>query len=202
MSPMRVQPLDAPFGAEVLGVDPGAIDDDTSRALQAAFDEYGLLVLRDVEVSYPTQQMFVEMLVGEDLSSSSPDLELLPSAYVSNREEGAISASGLILFHTDGMWSTDPFKLVSLYAVQIDEGAAPTRFAGMATGWDTLPDELRARAEHLHVVQCQGTSRGMQAADEKLTIDPKASGVTASAVPHHSRTGQVTAARSTGKGSL
>ncbi|HEY6532690.1 MAG TPA: TauD/TfdA family dioxygenase [Acidimicrobiales bacterium] len=191
MSALRVQPLDAPFGAEVQGVDPAALDDETRSALQEAFDEYGLLVLRDVDVTYPTQQLFVEMLVREDFSSAS-ELELQPSAYVSNREEGATSASGLILFHTDGMWSNDPFKLVSLYAVQVDEGAAPTRFAGMASAWESLPADLRARAEGLHAVQAQGTKRGTQDGDEKLTIDPKASGVhreTPIALPHP-RTGR------------
>jgi alpha-ketoglutarate-dependent taurine dioxygenase len=193
MSRMRVQPLDAPFGAEVTGIDPAAIDDDTRRDLQAAFDEHGVLVLRDVDVTYGVQQQFVERLVGDLISSSTDQIELQQSAYVSNREEGATSASGLILFHTDGMWSNDPFKLVSLYAVHVEAGASPTRFAGMATGWDTLPDELRSRVAGLHAVQSQGTNRGTQAADDKLTIDPKASGVsrvTPIALPHP-RTGRL-----------
>jgi len=176
MSALRVQPLDGPFGAEVHGVVADQLDEEARRELQAAFDEYGLLVIRDPDLAYPTQQHFVEMLVREDLSSSD-ELDVQPSAYVSNREEGASSAAGLILFHTDGMWSSEPFKLVSLYAVQVEAGASPTRFAGMATAWQTLPDDLRARVEGLHVVQCQGTSRGVQDGDEKLTIDPNAKGV-------------------------
>jgi len=176
MSALKVTPLDAPFGAEVHGVRLDAIDEDATRELQRAFDEHGLLVIRDPDLAYPTQQKVVEMLVREDLSSPE-ELDVQPSAYVSNREEGASSAAGLILFHTDGMWSSEPFKLVSLYAVQVDPGASPTRFAGMASAWDTLPDDLRARVEGLHVVQAQGTMRGVQDGDEKLTIDPNANGV-------------------------
>jgi alpha-ketoglutarate-dependent taurine dioxygenase len=176
MSALKVKQLDAPFGAEVHGVKLDALDEDAVLELQRAFDEHGLLVIRDPELEYPTQQKVVEMLVREDLSSPD-ELDVQPSAYVSNREEGASSAAGLILFHTDGMWSREPFKLVSLYAVQVDPGASPTRFAGMASAWDSLPDDLRARVEGLHVVQAQGTLRGLQDGDEKLTIDPNAKGV-------------------------
>ena len=192
MANIEVRALDAPFGAEVLGVDPSVLDDDTRRALQAAFDEHGVLVFRDVEFSYPTQQLFVEMLVRESLSDDDLELATKPSAYISNREDGATSASGRILFHTDGMWSEDPFKLVSLFAVEVDPGAAPTIFASMKRAWDTLPDDLRARVEGLHVVQSQGTYRGMQDDDGGLTTDPKARGVhrITSLGLTHPRTGQ------------
>jgi alpha-ketoglutarate-dependent taurine dioxygenase len=177
MASLEVRALDAPFGAEVFGVDPAVLDDETRSVLQGAFDEHGVLVFHDVDFTYATQQRFVEMLVRESLSDDNEELELKPSAYVSNREDGATSASGRILFHTDGMWSTDPFKLVSLYAVSVDEGASPTVFASMTRAWDTLPADLRTRVEGLHVVQSQGTNRGKQTDDKGLTIDPRASGV-------------------------
>jgi alpha-ketoglutarate-dependent taurine dioxygenase len=177
MANLEVRALDAPFGAEVFGVDPAVLDDDARRTLQTAFDEHGVLVFHDIDFTYATQQHFVEMLVRESMSEGDEELELKPSAYVSNREDGATSASGRILFHTDGMWSTDPFKLVSLYAVSVETGASPTVFASMTRAWETLPDDLRARVEGLHVVQSQGTNRGKQADDKGLTIDPRASGV-------------------------
>jgi alpha-ketoglutarate-dependent taurine dioxygenase len=174
---VEVRALEGPFGAEVFGVDPDDLDDEARAVLQRAFDEHGLLVFHDMAFSYATQQRFVEMLVRESLSEDDTDLELKPSAYVSNREDGATSASGRILFHTDGMWSEDPFKLVSLYAVSVEDGASPTIFASMERAWNTLPADVRARAEALHVVQSQGTNRGQQADDKGLTVDPRASGV-------------------------
>ena len=69
MSGMRVQPLDGPFGAEVDGVVMDDLDESEIRELQQAFDEYGLLVLRDAQLTYPTQQHFVEMLVREELTA-------------------------------------------------------------------------------------------------------------------------------------
>ena len=189
MANIEVRALDAPYGAEVRGVDMDAVDDDAKALLRQAFDDYGVLIFKDVDFSFSTQQLFVEMLVGEQLSDGA---ELAPSAYVSNREEGATSASGRILFHTDGMWSEEPFKLVSLYAVDVDEGAAPTQFASMANAWDTLPDDLRARVEGLHAIQSQGTYRGAENEDEDLTIDPRAIGRhrTTPIALRHPRTGR------------
>jgi taurine dioxygenase len=195
MTMLDVRPLEGAFGAEVFGVEPDDLDESTRAALRAAFDEHGLVVFHDMTFSYATQQLFVEMLVGASLSTKDdPELTVTPSAYVSNRENGASSAAGKILFHTDGMWWKEPFELVSLYAVNVEDGASPTIFASMTKAWETLPDELKARVADLQVVQSQGTNRGMQADDEYLTIDPNARGVTrvSPLVQAHPRTGRPT----------
>jgi taurine dioxygenase len=190
MANLEVRPLDASYGAEVHGVDLREIDDATMAELRRAFDDYGLLIFKDVEFPYATQQRFVEMLVGAQLSHEDP--EEMPSSYVSNRIDDATSASGRINFHADGMWSEEPFKLVSLYAVDVEDGAPPTIFASMEKAWETLPADLKARVEGLHAVQSQGTYRGRELEDDGLTVDPRAAGRhrTTPVALKHPRTGK------------
>ncbi len=49
------------------------------------------------------------------------------------------------------MWMEHPFELLSLYAVEVAPPVTPTAFASTVHGWDSLPADLRARVEPLHV---------------------------------------------------
>jgi alpha-ketoglutarate-dependent taurine dioxygenase len=157
MSQLEIRKLDAPYGAEVLGLDPTAApDDETRKVLSAAFYEHGVLLFSDVEFDFAEQQRLAETLVGwgpDEWTETEPGSA---GNYISNREENATSATGKIQYHTDGMWSDEPFDLVSLYAMGVDPDAAPTTFASMGNGWDLLPADLKARVADLHVVQGEG----------------------------------------------
>jgi taurine dioxygenase len=48
------------------------------------------------------------------------------------------------------MWSDDPIKVLSLYAVDVEQPAVPTAFVSTVHGWSTLPDGLRGRVDGLH----------------------------------------------------
>jgi alpha-ketoglutarate-dependent taurine dioxygenase len=157
MSQLEIRRLDAPYGAEVRGLDPTAVPDDATRAaLSGAFYEHGVLLFPEVEFDFAEQQRLAEVLVGWGPDEWTETEKGSPGNYISNREENATSATGKIQYHTDGMWSDEPFNLVSLYAMAVDADAAPTTFASMGNGWDLLPDELKARVEGLHVIQGEG----------------------------------------------
>jgi len=157
MAQLEIRKLDAPYGAEVRGLDPAAVpDDDTSQVLSQAFYQHGLLLFPDIEFEFSEQQNLAEVLVGRDESLRIEVEKGSTGNFISNREEGATSATGKIQFHTDGMWSDEPFDLVALYAVAVDAEAAPTTFASMGNGWDLLPAELKERVEGLHVIQGEG----------------------------------------------
>jgi alpha-ketoglutarate-dependent taurine dioxygenase len=160
MFELEVRRLDAPYGAEVRGVDPReGLDAAAAASLRQVFYEHGLLIFPDMDFSMPEQQALVEVLVSGEPRRPQTDGATSPSGdFVSNREPGATSATGKLLHHTDGMWSPEPFDLVSLWAAEVAAGAAPTTFAGMASAWDTLPEDLRARVDGLHVVHGEGPS--------------------------------------------
>jgi len=157
MAQLEIRKLDAPYGAEVTGLDASATpDDDTITVLSQAFYEHGVLLFPELEFDFAEQQRLAEVLVGWGPDEWTETEKGSPGNYISNREENATSATGKIQYHTDGMWSDEPFDLVSLYAMEVAPDAAPTTFASMANGWDLLPADLKARVEGFHAVQGEG----------------------------------------------
>ena len=194
MGKLDIRDLDAPYGAEVRGFDPRVgMDEAISSQLQAAFDERGLLVFRELDITFPEQQSLVDLLTrSDDSMASAPDGFVEEETYVSNRR-GERSAFGRLKFHSDAMWSENPFDLVALYALEVAADAPPTSFASTDAAWRTLPDDLRSRVEGLHVLQGEGPTQLYDAKDgEQYTTDPSQrdrSRITPIAFPHP-RTGR------------
>jgi alpha-ketoglutarate-dependent taurine dioxygenase len=164
MAKLEFRQIDAPYGAEVVGWDPATpIDDDTAAQLQAAYDDHGLLLFRDLDgLTFEVQQGLVDVLCRADQVSMDAEGASETGNLVSNQQDST-SAVGRLNFHADAMWSDDPFRLVSLYAVSVAPDAAPTTFASMENAWRTLPADLRDRVDGLHVQQ----GEGQQVRDEK-----------------------------------
>ena len=160
MGEPRVRHLDAPFGVEVHGFDPRADpDDDTVHRLRTAFDEHGLVIFRDVDIDFFEQQSLVDMLVDAEPSlvdGKTSTGQVMEPFHVTNEEDGAYVGTGRLLFHTDAMWSDDPFELISLYGVRVHPDATPTMYVNTARAWTTLPEDLRERIEGLHAVHGEG----------------------------------------------
>jgi alpha-ketoglutarate-dependent taurine dioxygenase len=175
MGKLDIRNLDAPYGAEVRGFDPRmAADAEAASRLKAAFDERGLLLFRELDVSFEEQQALVDSLVGaEDSLATRPDDFVEEATYISNRR-GERSAFGRLNFHSDAMWSENPFLLVSLYALDVASDAPPTSFASTDAAWRSLPSDLRARVEALHVVQGEGPTQLYDEKDgERFTTIPE-----------------------------
>ena len=154
-----------PFGAEILGFDARSVADeranDAAETLRALFDEYGLLVFRNVDLDFPSQQALVEVLVGAAPSlvagtTTTAAGTVVEEFHVSNEVDGSYVGTGKLLFHVDAMWSDRPFELISLYGVNVDRDANPTWYADGARAWDTLPHDLRERVGPLHAVHGEG----------------------------------------------
>ena len=194
MGELDIRNFDAPYGAEVRGFDPRApMDAERASQLQAAFDERGLLLFRELDVTFAEQQTLVDLLLdAEDSLTSLPDGFVEEGTHVSNRR-GEQSAFGRLNFHSDALWSENPFLLVSLYALEVASDAPPTSFANTDVAWRTLPADLRARVEGLHVLQGEGAVQAYDEKDgEKFTTDPTQrdrSRVTPVGLPHP-RTGR------------
>jgi alpha-ketoglutarate-dependent taurine dioxygenase len=154
----EVRDLDAPCGAEVLGFDPRvAVDDASIPQLRHAIDERGVVVFRDIELDWVSQQHLTELLV-----STAPPSEIARYdgdpwiSYVSNRVEGALIPYGRLLWHSDTMWSDRPEDAISLYGLEVEPEVAPTFYASATRGWDTLPADLRRRVEDLQALHGEG----------------------------------------------
>jgi alpha-ketoglutarate-dependent taurine dioxygenase len=157
---LQITPLSQAFGAEVRGLDPTVTPDEAARdELRKAFDDFGLLVFREVELDRWMQTFVTELVRGEiDLSDDkiASDAERQSTFYISNKVEDAAAPFGRLMWHSDGMWSDHPFEVISLYGEAVEPPVPPTRFASTTRAWDTLPTELRERVEAASAVHVPG----------------------------------------------
>jgi taurine dioxygenase len=117
------------------------------------------VIFPGVDLDFTGQQSLVELLVGAEPSlvdGVTSTGEVVNEFHVTNEEDGPYVGIGKLLFHTDAMWSHDPFSLISLYGVHVHPDATPTSYASTARAWATLPADLRKRVEGLHVEHGEG----------------------------------------------
>ena len=188
MADFQIRNISDAFGAEVIGFDPSADwDQETRLALRKAFDERGALLFRGLDIDYTTQDRICRMLIGDN-NPQSP--EGLRDAHISNKEEDALAPSGRLMFHADMMWHEEPFQALSLYALNVEPGAATTSLTSTELGWRTLPEELRKQIEGKHARHQTGQvyHRG---GDDLLRPQRKVEQSTIKPVPNiHPRTGK------------
>jgi alpha-ketoglutarate-dependent taurine dioxygenase len=192
---IELRSLSPAFGAEVIGFEPTfPLDDGTIELLRAAFDERSLLVFRDLDIDHPAQVYLTKMLIGQETDDDDPvagTATVSDSWYISNEREGGVAPHGRLQFHVDGMWADHPFQVLSLWATAVDDSAPPTIFVSNVEGWRTLPDDLRARAEHRSAVHTTGEVRRGDLTDVMLTTVEKEITTTKPLGWEHPRTGAI-----------
>jgi taurine dioxygenase len=139
---ITVTPLAAPFGVEVSGVSLGdELDAPTSDLLRELFDTHHLLLFREQDLTAEAQRRTCGYL--------RPVVDQV--AWVSNVEQG-FHPEGELLYHCDYAFTPNPMLGLSLYAIELADGAAPTRFASNVRACAVLPTDVRDRLEELSVV--------------------------------------------------
>jgi alpha-ketoglutarate-dependent taurine dioxygenase len=188
MAVMHIKDIAPAFGSEIEGLDlRDDLDPETRALLRGVFDDRGVLLLRGIDLDYESQDRFCRMLIGDEQPGTTATR---PPRFISNKDPEGLAPYGRLLFHADMMWSPEPFRVLSLYGVEIEPGSATTTLASGVHAWATLPVDLRARVEGLHAEHVTGQvySRGgddllrPQRAHEESTVTPIA-------VPHP-RTGK------------
>ena len=150
MAGLEIRELHPALGAEVIGLEPSVpLDDETVRRLREAFDARSVLVFRGLDIDNEFQRYLTYTLVGADVPAPDSDEAQRSGPMISNREEGGAAPYGRLLFHCDTMWAETPHPNLSLYGLRLSEPTVPTMFVSMGYGWDTLPDDLRARVKGL-----------------------------------------------------
>jgi taurine dioxygenase len=169
MAHLQLRELTPAFGTEITGFDAeAALPDESGRhELRTLFDTRGVLVFRDVRLDQTQQANLIRMLIG--LGPLEPGASPIgrdgdEPFYVSNKEAGGGAPYGRLLFHSDMMWSEHTFQVLSLYGVDVEQPATPTLFASATHAWETLPESLRSRVEHLSATQ--GHDEAGRAADD------------------------------------
>jgi taurine dioxygenase len=156
--PFDINPLSAALGAEIRGIDLATIDDAQFAALQAAWHEHLVLVIRDQKVSDEKFLDFSARLGDLDLApitvTGKPYIPELPHlAVISNVVEGGQAIGGLgnseLIWHTDMSYADDPPIASLLYSLEVPDLGGDTWFCNMYKAYDVLPDALKQRAASL-----------------------------------------------------
>jgi len=146
-------PLSA-FGA-VVGYDlTWPLDEAGQEALKSLLYEHGVLVFRDQSLSSADQERILGYF-GAILGEEGENRELAT--------DGNLGACRL-LFHADLAFTPEPFKLLSLYGFDVDEGCTSTRFASGTKVLKAMPAALRERLAELtatHVIPPTQTERAV-----------------------------------------
>ena len=146
---VTVRPLHEAVGAEIEGVDPSELlTDGVLAQLRDIFDEHSVLVFRDLDIDEKGQRALVFALIHED-PAAYDDMSTKKTLRVSNRSEDSAAPYGRLLFHCDNMWARTPQFALSLYGEHVESPSAPTQFASMVAGWESLPHDLKQRVAGL-----------------------------------------------------
>ncbi len=155
---MELKPLkNAPFGMEVLGLDPVLARASQVEALKKALWEQGLLLFRGRVLTKGEQVAF---------SRNFGDLEVFPSnrfvseeqpeVYpVSNRADRGYTEVGQY-WHADGSFRQKPTELSFFHMVEAATEGGDTAYADMQAAIDHLPAATRAIMDELFTIHGNG----------------------------------------------
>jgi alpha-ketoglutarate-dependent taurine dioxygenase len=186
MAELEVRDLTAAFGAEIIGFDPKApLDDDTRKQLRRLFDTRGVLLFRDIDLTHSEQVSLSRMLIGKEGVAEEGEAPPEDKFYISNRRATGVAPFGRLQFHGDMMWHDEPFEVLSLYGVEVEQPTAPTSFVSGVHAWKTLPDALRKRVEGLEVLHTSGAVRRGDLTEVMITeVENPGTATTLLARPH------------------
>ena len=138
-----------PFGAEIDHDLTVPLGEDGQAELARLLFQHGILVFRDQALSDGDQSRVMSYL-GPVLQEEGGHREI--------SVEGNLGRERL-LFHSDLAFTPEPFKLLSLYGIDVENGTA-TLFASAANAFATLPAALRSRVEGLDAITVLPPSQG------------------------------------------
>lgn len=177
----NLNPLSKSLGAEVTDIDLSQpIDAETRRALNAAWIENAVLVVRDQKLSPPqfaeVAGIFGQILEQQLKQYTLPDFPLVGT--ISNRDlpvvDGKMHVRGEN-FHTDHSNYLAPPKATMLHAISLPQTGGDTQFVDVRAAYDDLPDAkkrelLKLRSPHLYESSQSPRKMAEVSAEERAKI--------------------------------
>jgi taurine dioxygenase len=150
---VRVRPLSAAVGAEILGVDlREPLDDATFAQILDAWHKHLVILLRDQKLTEEDQVRFAERfgpparIHTKQFMQKHPAVMLISNIREDGKPIGALP-DGEMHFHTDQCHQERPAMASMLYAIEIPSKGGNTLFANAYTAYETLPTEFKRRIE-------------------------------------------------------
>ena len=183
-----VRPLDAPFGAEITGVDLSKpLDDATFDTIRRAYFEKSIVVFHGQRLT-PEQQIAFSRRFGEleihvlkqYLLAGHPEILVVSNIVENGRLIGLADTDRVAVWHTDTSYRAEPSMGSALYALEIPRDAegqvvGDTLFASTFLAYDALSPEMKKRLDGLravhHMTKGYDKDASSKASANRLTYD-------------------------------
>jgi taurine dioxygenase len=152
---MNIGLLDAPFGAQVTGIDlRQPLSEDSGTAINHAFTDNGVLVFRDQNFEGPDQFLAAASELGDPMppvvaTYRLPGFEAIEELTNSATDKRTGEKAPL---YRGGSWHTDhsnlecPPKATTLYAIELPpSGGGNTEFTNMVMAYETLDHAMKGK---------------------------------------------------------
>ena len=163
---MQITALDAPFGAEVFGLDLNKpIFDETAKKLNRALLDHIVLVIRDQDLDAQSYckgiSLFGEPMLQHRLAFRLPECPEV--SRIINREKMRPAAN----WHTDHTNHEEPPKATVLYARKLPSKGGDTSFANMYAGLENLSPASQAQIASLFTTNYMEADNPTYSADDR-----------------------------------
>ena len=146
---IRVEPLATSVGAEISGVDLGALPEEPAVAeIRRALGEYGVVFFRDQQLIPEQHLAFARLFGGIDVNrffATVPGYPMIAEVRKEPEQQRNIGNG----WHTDHSYDEAPALGSMLYAREVPKTGGDTLFASMYAAYDALSDGLRSTLEGL-----------------------------------------------------
>lgn len=167
----EISKLDAPLGAEILGIDlrqklSGAI----VQTILGAWYEHQVIVIRDQDLT-PDQLVDFTRQLGEPgvprmpsqavrdvIPDLPPEVMIVSNVRIDGKPLG-LAHDGEMWFHSDMCYVEIPHTATMLYAVDLPSTGGNTLFADMYAAYDNLDPDIRERLEGMKALQVHDYKR-------------------------------------------
>ena len=147
-SPLVVDPLTPTIGAEIHGVDLGALDDESFQVLRDALAAHLVLFFRNQDISVEAHKAFGRRFGELDIHPNDPGLEGHPEVMIIHSDESSTRVAGE-MWHSDVSCAAEPPMGSILRMFVVPESGGDTLFASMYAAYDALSDRMKSYVEGL-----------------------------------------------------
>jgi taurine dioxygenase len=159
--PIATEPIASASFGRVVEIAGGIVwSDDEEAGLRSVFDEHQLVLIRRQSMTYDEQLEFVARI--------GPVLSQPERAYVSNVVPGGILRNTELEWHSDLLFTKQPYHGLSLLATDVRPGTAYTAFASAVHAARALPPGLRARLDGLRAVSISEAFPAARSLDQAI----------------------------------
>ncbi len=168
---VEVKPISPALGAEIRGVDlASGVDDGQFAAIRQAYDDYGVILFRDQELTPAQHVAFAERWGEININRFFRPVDGFPMIAEVRKEPHQKDNIGGG-WHTDHSYDRVPAMGSILLAREVPESGGDTLFANMSAAYEALSDGLKQTLEGLNAVHSSRHVFGDKGAHEDRDTD-------------------------------